>query len=80
VKTVTLRTLVRQPTKVKRLPRAGSPVQVTDNGEPLWIIHPASDSRTKAERIAAVDAILDETLAESISSFSAAKTMLDSRG
>ena len=65
---------------MKRITRGGSPVQVTDNGEPLWIIHPARDKRSEAERIRAVDAILDETLSESISSYSAAKIMLDSRG
>ncbi len=41
MKTVSLRTLVRQPLKVKRLTRAGQPVQVTDNGKPLWIIQAA---------------------------------------
>lgn len=40
MKTVTLRTLVREPLKVKRMTRAGRSVQVTDNGAPLWIIQP----------------------------------------
>jgi hypothetical protein len=37
---LTPRTLVREPLKVKRMTRTGKPVQVTDNGEPLWIIQP----------------------------------------
>ena len=35
MKTISLRTLVREPLKVKRMTRAGQSVQVTDNGEPL---------------------------------------------
>jgi hypothetical protein len=38
VKSITLRTLVREPLKVKRITRAGKAVQVTDNGKPLWIL------------------------------------------
>ncbi|PYL01515.1 MAG: hypothetical protein DME19_01380 [Verrucomicrobia bacterium] len=42
MKTVTLRTLLREPLKVKRMTRTGRPVQVTDNGQSLWIIQPAT--------------------------------------
>lgn len=38
---VSLRTLVRDPVTVKRMTRSGQPVQVTDDGEPLWIIQAA---------------------------------------
>ncbi len=38
MKTISLRTLVREPLKVKRMTRTGKPVQVTDNGKPLWMI------------------------------------------
>jgi hypothetical protein len=41
MKTITLRTLVRDPRKVKGLTRAGNSVQVTDNGQPLWVIQAA---------------------------------------
>jgi len=41
MKTITLRTLVREPLKVKRMTRAGRTVQVTDNGQPLWILQAA---------------------------------------
>jgi hypothetical protein len=41
MKTITLRTLVREPRKVKGLTRAGNSVRVIDNGQPLWVIQPA---------------------------------------
>ena len=47
---ISLRTLVREPLKVKRMTRAGKSVQVTDNGEPLWILHPAEGSLEDEER------------------------------
>jgi antitoxin (DNA-binding transcriptional repressor) of toxin-antitoxin stability system len=49
MKTITLRTLVREPLKVKRMTRAGNPVQVTDNGEPLWILQPAGGTKADEE-------------------------------
>jgi antitoxin (DNA-binding transcriptional repressor) of toxin-antitoxin stability system len=62
MKTVTLRTLVREPIKVKRWTRAGRSVQVTDHGRPLWIIQPAATSAEEAERASKIDAVLDEVL------------------
>lgn len=50
MKTITLRTLVREPLKVKRMTRTGKSVQVTDNGHPLWIIQPATGSATDEEQ------------------------------
>jgi hypothetical protein len=50
MKTITLRTLVREPLKVKRITRAGKSVQVTDNGVPLWILHPANGTEADEER------------------------------
>ena len=50
MKTVTLRTLVREPIKVKRWTRAGSSVQVTDNGKPLWVIQPALTAADEERR------------------------------
>jgi hypothetical protein len=80
MKTVTLRTLVREPLKVKRMTRTGKPVQVTDNGEPLWILQPATVSRAdEAERIRAIDEILDEVLKEKPSKISLSKILDDSR-
>ena len=50
MKSISLRTLVREPLKVKRLTRTGKSVQVTDNGEPLWIISPANGTEADEER------------------------------
>ena len=79
MKTVTLRTLVREPLKVKRMTRTGKPVQVTDNGEPLWILQPAQAAADEQERIRATDEILDEVLRERPSKISAAKLLEESR-
>ena len=80
MKTITLRTLVREPVKVKRMTRAGEPVQVTDNGQPLWILQPAGDTDAgEAERRWAIDEILDETLREQPSKINAAKLLEESR-
>ena len=80
MKTITLRTLVREPLKVKRMTRTGKPVQVTDNGEPLWILQPATASKAdEAERIRAIDEILDEVLKEKPSKISLSKILDDSR-
>jgi hypothetical protein len=78
--TISLRTLVREPLKVKRMTRAGKSVQVTDNGHPLWILHPADGTDTdEAERCRAIDEILDEVLREKPSSLSLSKIVLESR-
>jgi hypothetical protein len=50
VTTISLRTLLREPRKVKRLTRAGKSVQVTDNGEPLWIVQSAAATIPDKER------------------------------
>jgi hypothetical protein len=63
--TISLRTLVREPLKVKRMTRAGKSMQVTENGEPLCILQPAHGTDTdEAERRRAIDEILDEVLRE----------------
>jgi len=80
MKTISLRTLVREPLKVKRMTRAGKSVQVTDNGEPLWILQPANGTDTdEAERRREIDEILDEVLHEKPSIISAAKLLEESR-
>jgi len=50
MKTISLRTLVREPLKVKRMTRTGKSVQVTDNGHPLWVIQPASGTEADQEQ------------------------------
>lgn len=63
--TISLRTLLRQPLKVKRMTRTGKPVQVTDNGEPLWILQPAKASDAdETQRRREIDEVLDEVLRE----------------
>jgi hypothetical protein len=78
--TVTLRTLVREPRKVKRITRAGKSVRVTDNGKPLWILKPANGTDAdEAERRRKIDEILDEVLREKPSKISLSKIVLESR-
>ena len=78
--TVSLRTLVREPLKVKKLTRAGKSVQVTDNGEPLWILQAAAGTDAdEAERRRTIDELLDEVLREKPSKVSAARLLEESR-
>ena len=80
MKTISLRTLVREPLKVKRITRAGRPVQVTDNGEPLWILQPAHGTAAdEAKRRRAIDEVLDEALRARPSKISLSKLVLESR-
>jgi hypothetical protein len=78
--TISLRTLVRQPRKVKRITRAGKSVRVTDNGEPLWILQPADTTLgDEPERRQAIEEIFDEVLRERRSKISAARLLEESR-
>ncbi len=80
MKSVPLRTLLREPLRVKRMTRAGKPVQVTDKGQPLWILQPATGTAAdEAERRRAIDEILDEVLREKPSKISLSKIVLESR-
>jgi hypothetical protein len=79
MKTITLRTLVREPRKIKRITRTGKSVQVTDNGEPLWILQPAPGAAADEERNRAIDELLDEVLREKPSKISLSKIVLESR-
>jgi hypothetical protein len=82
MKTITLRTLVREPLKAKRLTRGGNSITVTDNGNPLWIIQPANGKEppdVEANRRRAIDEILDEVLREKPASVSATRLLEESR-
>ncbi len=79
VKTISLRTLVREPRKVKRLTRAGRPVQVTDHGHPLWIIQPVAGRDDSEQRRHEMEAELAGVLQEPRSATSLAKLILESR-
>jgi hypothetical protein len=80
MRTISLRALVREPVKVKRMTRAGKSVQVTDNGQPRWILQPANGTEAdEAVRRRTIDEILDEVLREKPSKISAAKLLEESR-
>jgi antitoxin (DNA-binding transcriptional repressor) of toxin-antitoxin stability system len=79
MKTITLRTLLREPLKVKRMTRAGQTVQVTDKGEPLWILHPAAPPAMNAERRREIEKLLDEVLRGPRSKIPLSKIVLESR-
>jgi hypothetical protein len=80
MKTITLRTLVREPVKVKRMTRTGKPVRVTDNGEPLWILQSAAATAAdETERRRAIEKLLNEVLSEKPSRISAVRLLEESR-
>jgi hypothetical protein len=79
MKTVTLSMLVREPLKVKRWTRSGKPVQVTDRGEPLWILQSAKAVVEDKERARAIGEILDEVLRERPREISAVRLLEESR-
>lgn len=78
--TISLRTLVREPLKVKRMTRAGQSVQVTDNGEPLWILNPAKGTEADEEqRRREIEELFAEVLRGPRSKISLSKIVLESR-
>jgi len=80
MKTISLRMLVREPRKVKRMTRAGKPVQVTDHGEPLWILQPANGTDAdEARRRREIEEELAEVLRGPRSKISLSKIVLESR-
>ena len=79
MKTVTLRTLLREPLKVKRMTRTGRPVQVTDNGQPLWIIQPATARADQELRGREIEEELAEVLRGPKSKIPLSKIVLESR-
>jgi hypothetical protein len=80
MKTVTLRTLVREPLKVKRITRTGKSVRVTDNGEPLWILQAAAGTDAdEALRRREIEAELAEVLSGPRSKLPLSKIVLESR-
>lgn len=80
MKTLPLRTLLRDPLKVKRLTKAGTVVRITDNGKPLWDVTPVPVAEEKdLERERFLDEYFDTLLKEKPSDISLSKTILDSR-
>ncbi len=81
MKTLPLRELLRRPGGVKKLTARGQAVTITDHGDPLWVIHPASTGApVDAERDAAIEQELETLLAEERPTVSLVKVVLDSRG
>jgi antitoxin (DNA-binding transcriptional repressor) of toxin-antitoxin stability system len=79
VKTITLRTLVREPLKVKRITRTGKPVQVTDHGQPLWVIQPATTQADDDHRRRDMEEELADVLRGPRSQLALSKIVLESR-
>ena len=79
MKTISLRTLVREPLKVKRMTRAGNSVQVTDNGRPLWVIQPAITQDDEEQRRREIEELFDEVRRGPRSKIPLSKIVLESR-
>ena len=60
--------------------RTGKPVQVTDNGQPLWVLQPANGTdMDEAERRREIEKIFQEVLRERPSRISASRILEESR-
>jgi len=79
MKSIPLRQLLREPIRVKRITRAGQSVQITDHGQPLWIAQPALARGDDAERVRAIDELLDEVLRQPVSPLSLSEIVKDGR-
>jgi hypothetical protein len=79
MKTMTLRTLLREPLNVKRWTRTGKRVRITDNGAALWILQPADAAVNEPARRRAIDELLGEVLRERPAKISAARLLEASR-
>jgi len=79
MKSIPLRQLLRDPIKVKRMTRASQSVQITDRGQPLWILHPALAANDNPDRARAIDELLDEVLREPVSAPGLSKIVKDAR-
>jgi hypothetical protein len=79
MKTVSLRTLVREPLKVKRMTRSGDTVQVTDNGDPLWILKAAVRSEDKAQRRIEIEREFAEVLSSKTKGTPLSRIVIESR-
>jgi hypothetical protein len=79
MKTLPLRTLLREPLRVKKITKAGISVQITDNGIPLWVLIPAESKDLDEKEDRELDAFFDEVLRDKPSKISLSKILLDSR-
>ena len=81
MKTFPLRELLRKPRTVKQLTAAGQRVRITDDGRPLWVIHPVEEEPGDAPADKDwLESMLDEVLHERpVAGISAGQIVLDSR-
>jgi hypothetical protein len=79
MKTISLRTLLREPLKVKRMTRAGQSVQVTDKREPLWVIQPAITQVNEEQRRREIKELFEEVRRGPRSKIPLSKIVLESR-
>lgn len=77
MKTLPLRTLLRDPLKVKRITKGGASVRITDNGKRLWLLQPDVEEKVDDDR--GLDEFLEESRRMKISSISAVKIIEESR-
>ena len=59
--TLPLRTLLREPLKVKRMTKSGMTVRITDRGQPLWDLLPVEDKMINAQEDRELDQFLEES-------------------
>ncbi|MGO9202012.1 MAG: hypothetical protein ACLQM8_15915 [Limisphaerales bacterium] len=64
---------------MKRITRAGQPAEITDHGQPLWILQPALAKGHSPEGARAIDELLDEVLREPVSPLNLSKLVKDGR-
>ena len=79
MKSIKLRTLLRELLKVKRWTSAGECVRITDKGKPLWILRSANSTHDEKEHVRAIDRILDKVLREPKSHISLSQIVKESR-
>ena len=79
MKTLPLRTLLRDPLRVKKITSGGAAVQITDKGKPLWELRPIEKRVDQDKREREIDEVLDATLREPMCKISLSKLVLDSR-
>lgn len=79
MKTIPLRQLLREPTKVKRLTQSGQSVQITDNGRPLWVIQPTVTQEDPERRKKEIEQELTGILRSPKSKLALSKIVLESR-
>ena len=79
METVTLRLLMRDPIKIKKWTRSGKTVQVTDRGQPLWVIRSAKAVQNEGIPADEWEKEMQEMAREPKSSISAARIVIESR-